>query len=175
MLAEHDAKVTHCPGSNLKLGSGIAPVPELLKRGVCVSLGSDGAACNNHLDMFGEMRLAATLQASRCGPGTLPAREALWMATRNGARALGLEEEIGSVEVGKRADLILVARDAPHTAPDPDPWSTIVYAAGPGDVRLAMVDGDVLVRDGTVVRLDGPLLAEDARREAGALAARARL
>jgi 5-methylthioadenosine/S-adenosylhomocysteine deaminase len=175
MLAEHDAKVTHCPGSNLKLGSGIAPVPELLKRGVCVSLGSDGAACNNHLDMFDEMRLAAILQASRCGPGTLPARQALWMATRNGARALGLEDEIGSVEVGKRADLILVTRDAPHTAPDPDPWSTIVYAAGPGDVRLAMVDGDVLVRDGTVVRLDGPLLAEDARREAGALAARARL
>jgi 5-methylthioadenosine/S-adenosylhomocysteine deaminase len=175
MLAEHDVKVTHCPGSNLKLGSGIAPVPELLNQRVCVSLGSDGAACNNHLDMFGEMRLAATLQAARRGPGTLPARQALWMATRNGARAFGLEDEIGSVEVGKRADLILVARDGPHVAPDRDPFSTIVYAAGPGDVRLVMVDGDVLVRDGTVARLEGPRVAEDARREAGALAARARL
>ncbi|HEY6361287.1 MAG TPA: 5'-deoxyadenosine deaminase [Vicinamibacterales bacterium] len=175
MLAAHDAKVTHCPGSNLKLGSGIAPVPELLDQGICVSLGSDGAACNNHLDMFSEMRLASALQAARREPGVLPARRALWMATRNGARALGLEDEIGSVEVGKRADLILVARDGPHLAPDPDPFSTVVYAAGPGDVRLTMVDGEVLVRDGASLRLDRGQVAEDARREAGALAARARL
>jgi cytosine/adenosine deaminase-related metal-dependent hydrolase len=175
MLAAQDAKVTHCPGSNLKLGSGIAPVPEMLAQGICVSLGSDGAACNNHLDMFGEMRLAATLQAARREPGALPARRALWMATRNGARALGLEAEIGSVEVGKRADLILVARDAAHVAPDPDPFSTIVYAAEPGDVRMTMVDGEALVLDGASTRLDGMHVAADARREAGALAARARL
>src|SRR5687767_14101352 len=78
LLAAHDVKVTHCPGSNLKLGSGVAPVRELRAREVCVSLGADGAACNNHLDMFGEMRLAATLQAMRSGPGTLPARDVLW-------------------------------------------------------------------------------------------------
>jgi 5-methylthioadenosine/S-adenosylhomocysteine deaminase len=175
MLAAHDAKVTHCPGSNLKLGSGIAPVVEMLSRGVCVSLGSDGAACNNRLDIFGEMRLAATLQAARTQPGTLPARQAVWMATRNGARALGLEDEIGSVEVGKRADLILVARDSPHVAPDPDPFSTVVYAAQPADVRMTMVDGEVLVRDGAFARLDRAQVAADARREAGALAARASL
>ncbi len=175
LLAAHDAKVTHCPGSNLKLGSGIAPVPEMLSQGTCVSLGSDGAACNNHLDMFGEMRLAATLQATRLGPGTLPARQALWMATRNGARALGLEAEIGSVEVGKRADLILVGREAAHVAPDPDPFSTVVYAAGPSDVRLTMVDGEVLIRDGSSTRWDAAQIAADSRQQARALAARAGL
>jgi 5-methylthioadenosine/S-adenosylhomocysteine deaminase len=175
LLAAHDTKVTHCPGSNLKLGSGIAPVPEMLAQGVCVSLGSDGAACNNHLDMFGEMRLAATLQATRLGPGSLPARQALSMATRNGARALGLEADIGSVEVGKRADLILVRREAAHLAPDPDAYSTIVYAAGPADVRLTMVDGEVLVRDGCSTRWDAEQIAAASRQQARALAARAGL
>jgi 5-methylthioadenosine/S-adenosylhomocysteine deaminase len=175
ILASRDARVTHCPGSNLKLGSGIAPVPEMLAKGICVSLGSDGAACNNHLDMFGEMRLAATLQAMRRQPGALPARQALWMATRNGARALGLESDLGSVEVGKCADLILIARDATEIAPDPDPYSTIVYAAGPDEVALTMVDGEIVVRDGAAVRLDAAEVAAEARREAAALAARARL
>ena len=175
LLANHSVKVMHCPGSNLKLGSGIAPVPELLARGVCVSLGSDGAACNNRLDMFGEMRLAATLQAIRQQPGALSARDVLIMATRYGARTLGLEQDIGSVEVGKRADLILVARDRPHTAPDADPVSTIVYAARPDDVRMTMVDGEVLVRDGQATRSDPVELAANARREARKLAARAGL
>jgi 5-methylthioadenosine/S-adenosylhomocysteine deaminase len=175
MLAAQDARVTHCPGSNLKLGSGIAPVAEMLSLGICVSLGSDGAACNNRLDMFGEMRLAATLQAARTEPGRVPARQALWMATRNGARALGLEDQIGSVEVGKRADLILVARDAPHVIPDADPFSTVVYAAQPADVRMTMVEGDVLVRDRVLTRVDRAQVTAEARREARALAARARL
>ena len=128
-------KVLHCPGSNLKLGSGIAPVAELRARGISVSLGADGAACNNRLDMFEEMRLAAVLQAVRLGPGALPARDVVWMATREGARALGLEAEIGSVEPGKRADLIVVDLDRPHLAPGPDPYSTLVYAARGTDVR----------------------------------------
>jgi cytosine/adenosine deaminase-related metal-dependent hydrolase len=114
LLAERDVKVLHCPGSNLKLGSGVAPVVEMRARGVSVSLGADGAACN--LDMFDEMRLAATLQAMRQAPGALTARDVLWMATREGARALGLEREIGSIEAGKRADLILIDRDRPHLA-----------------------------------------------------------
>jgi 5-methylthioadenosine/S-adenosylhomocysteine deaminase len=175
LLAGADAKVTHCPGSNLKLGSGIAPVPELTAQGICVSLGADGAACNNHLDMFGEMRLAATLQAMRQGPGTLPARTALWMATRNGARALGLEADIGSVEPGKKADLILVDPHGPHIAPSPDPFSAVVYAARPTDVRLTMVDGEILVRDGQAVRLDAMAVAAQARTEAHRLATRAGL
>ena len=145
LLAEHDVKVMHCPGSNLKLGSGIAPVAEMRARGITVSLGADGAACNNRLDMFEEMRLAAVLQAMRQQPGALPARDVLWMATRAGARTLGLDDEIGSIEAGKRADLIVVDRDRPHLAPGPDPYSTLVYAARGSDVRTTIVDGEVLV------------------------------
>jgi 5-methylthioadenosine/S-adenosylhomocysteine deaminase len=173
LLAAADAKVTHCPGSNLKLGSGVAPVSEMREDGICVSLGADGAACNNHLDMFGEMRLAATLQAMRKSPGSLSARDVLWMATRNGARALGLDSEIGSIEAGKRADLIVVDAAAPHLAPAPDPFSTIVYAARPGDVRLTMVDGRILVRDHESAHLDTAEIARRARDEARALARRA--
>ena len=111
LLAERNVKVMHCPGSNLKLGSGIAPVVEMRRLGISVSLGADGAACNNRLDMFDEMRLAATLQAVRKAPGALPARDVVWMATREGARALGLEADIGSIEVGKKADLVLLDGD----------------------------------------------------------------
>ena len=175
LLATNGVKVTHCPSSNMKLGSGIAPVPDMLDRGICVSLGSDAAACNNHLDMFGEMRLAALLQSVRLGPGALPARQALTMATRNGARALGLEDEIGSIETGKRADLILIDRDHPHLAPGADPFSTIVYAARPDDVRMTMVDGEILMRDGLATRLDATEITRDANREARALATRAGL
>ena len=175
VLADRGVKVTHCPGSNLKLGSGLAPVPEMLALGVNVSLGSDGAACNNHLDMFGEMRLAATLQAVRREPGALPARAALRMATRNGARALGLEDEIGSIEPGKRADLVLIDSRGPHLAPAADPASTIVYAARPADVRLTMVDGRILVKEGVATGLDAGEIAARGREEARRLAARAGL
>jgi 5-methylthioadenosine/S-adenosylhomocysteine deaminase len=173
LIAERDVKVMHCPGSNLKLGSGIAPVVEMRRRGICVSLGADGAACNNRLDMFDEMRLAATLQAVRHAPGALTARDALWMATRDGARTLGLEGELGSIEPGKRADLILVDRDRPHLAPDADPWSTLVYAARGTDVRLTMVDGEILVNDFALARLDGAAIAAEARSAARELAQRA--
>ena len=145
LIADRDVKVMHCPGSNLKLGSGLAPIVEMRARGICVSLGADGAACNNRLDMFDEMRLAATLQAVRRGPGALPARDVLWMATRGGAQTLGLEDRIGSLEAGKHADLAVVSRNRPHLQPDRDPWSTLVYAARGPDVRLVMVGGDVLV------------------------------
>ena len=173
ILRSRRVKVLHCPGSNLKLGSGIAPVAELRRRGVSVSLGADGAACNNRLDMFEEMRLAAVLQSVRQGPGALPARDAVWMATREGARALGLEADIGSVEPGKRADLIVVGLDRPHLAPGPDPYSTLVYAARGTDVRHTVVDGRVLVRDSCLVHLDTAEVVADARREAAALLARA--
>ena len=165
----------HCPSSNLKLGSGLAPVVEMRARGISVSLGADGAACNNRLDMFDEMRLAATLQAVRTHPGALTARDALWMATREGARALGMQGEIGSIEPGKRADLILVERDRPHLAPDGDPWSSLVYAARGTDVRLTMVDGAVLVRDFGLVNQDVGTITADARIAARTLVSRARL
>jgi 5-methylthioadenosine/S-adenosylhomocysteine deaminase len=173
LMAEHDVKVMHCPGSNLKLGSGVAPVAEMLARGITVSLGADGAACNNRLDMFEEMRLAATLQAMRLHPGALAARDALWMATRAGARTLGLEDEIGVLEAGKRADLIVVDRHRPHLAPGPDPYSTLVYAARGTDVRTTIVDGEVLVDDFIPTRIDRAAVVEDARDAARDLAARA--
>ena len=170
LLAERDVKVLHCPSSNLKLGSGVAPVVEMRARGISVSLGADGAACNNRLDMFDEMRLAATLQAVRHHPGALTARDALWMATREGARALGMEREIGSIEPGKRADLILVERDRPHLTPDADPWSTLVYAARGTDVRFTMVDGVVLVRDFALQHDDVTAITAEGRAAAQTLA-----
>jgi 5-methylthioadenosine/S-adenosylhomocysteine deaminase len=172
LLAERDVKVLHCPGSNLKLGSGIAPVAQMRRRGICVSLGADGAACNNRLDMFEEIRLAATLQAVKEGPGAVTAQDAIWMATREGARALGMQEEIGSIEVGKRADLILVERDRPHMAPDADPWSTLAYAARGTDVRLTMVDGRVLMQDFALTGADARAITAAARSAAAELAAR---
>jgi 5-methylthioadenosine/S-adenosylhomocysteine deaminase len=175
LLAEHDIKVMHCPGSNLKLGSGIAPVPEMRARGITVSLGADGAACNNRLDMFEEMRLAAALQAMRKAPGALPAREVVWMATRAGARTLGLDHEIGSLEVGKKADVIVVERDRPHLAPGPDPYSTLVYAARGSDVRTTIIDGVLLVDDFAPLTVDRAEIAIEAREAARRLASRAGL
>jgi 5-methylthioadenosine/S-adenosylhomocysteine deaminase len=169
LMAERRVKVLHCPGSNLKLGSGIAPVPEMRARGISVSLGADGAACNNHLDMFEEMRLAAVLQAVRHQPGTLTARDAVHMATREGARALGLDGEIGSIEIGKRADLIVVDGHGP------DPYSTVVYTCRGTDVRTVIVDGEVLVDDFRPIRWESDEIMARARTEAAALAGRANL
>ena len=173
LLAERDVKVMHCPGSNLKLGSGIAPVVEMRRRGITVSLGADGAACNNRLDMFEEMRLAAVLQAVRLEPGVLPARDVLWMATRAGARTLGLEDDIGSVEAGKKADLIRVRRRDVHLAPGGEPYSTLVYAARGTDVRHTIVDGQVLVEDGEPARVSRADVVAHAVEAAGELASRA--
>lgn len=175
LLAQYDVKVLHCPGSNAKLGSGIAPVTSLLARGITVSLGADGAACNNRLDMFDEMRLAATLQALRTEPGRLSAREVVWMATRAGARTLGLESEIGSIEAGKRADLIVVDTGRAHLTPGGDPYSTLVYACRGTDVRAVLVDGELLVDDFRLSTMDEHAVVDDARREARALVGRAKL
>jgi len=172
MLAERDVKVMHCPGSNLKLGSGIAPVADMRARGICVSLGADGAACNNRLDMFEEIRLAATLQSVRSGPGALTARDAIRMATREGARTLGMGAELGSIEVGKHADLIIVARDRPHLGPDRDPWSTLAYAARGSDVRLTMIGGEVLVADFALLQLDAREIVAEGQLAAAELAGR---
>lgn len=173
VMAEHDVKVLHCPGSNLKLGSGLAPVVEMRAKGISVSLGADGAACNNHLDMFEEMRLAAVLQSVRRGPGALTARDALWMATREGARALGLDHELGSIEAGKRADCLLVDRDRPQFMTSHDPYSALVYSTRGSDVRTTVVDGEVLVDAFRPIRWDPAEIATEARLQAARLAARA--
>ncbi len=169
LMAERGVKVLHCPGSNLKLGSGLAPVVEMRAKGLSVSLGADGAACNNHLDMFEEMRLAAVLQSVRHQPGALTARDVVWMATREGARALGLGHDIGSIEPGKKADLILI------DAHGVDPYSAVVYASRGTDVRTTIVDGEVLIDDFQPTRWDLNEIRATARAEATALAARANL
>ncbi|MGH7537670.1 MAG: 5'-deoxyadenosine deaminase [Gemmatimonadales bacterium] len=154
-LARTGTNVVHCPSSNLKLGSGIAPIPEMLAAGCHVALGADGAPCNNRLDGFEEMRLAALIQKPRLGPEALPAAQALELATLGGARALGLEAEIGSIEVGKRADLVAVDLSGPHGQPDgADLISRLVYGARAADVRHVLVDGQVVVRGGRLLTAD---------------------
>jgi 5-methylthioadenosine/S-adenosylhomocysteine deaminase len=174
-LAATGTHVAHCPSSNLKLGSGVAHVAEMLGRGVSVSLGADGAPCNNRLDMFTEMRTAALLQKVRRGPQALPALAALRMATVAGARALGLDGEIGSIEVGKRADLTLLNLDRLHTTPQPDLISTIVYAAQPEDVETVIIDGKVVMRERALLTLDEDEVLARAREQARALSSAAKL
>lgn len=143
MLAAHGGHVAHCPTSNLKLGSGIAPVTALLKAGVNVGLGTDGAASNNRLDIFAEMRLAALLAKAGGDAASLPAVEALAMATINGAKALGLEQRIGSIEPGKQADLVAVDFSSIEMSPCYDPLSHLVYVAGREQVSHTWVDGEL--------------------------------
>lgn len=173
ILAETGTHVMHCPSSNLKLGSGIAPVTEMLARGVAVSLGADGAPCNNNLDIFQEMRLAALLQKMRCGSAELPARTAFHLATLAGAHCLGLGDEIGSIEIGKRADITILNLERLHCAPAPDPLSTLVYAARSSDVETVIIDGQVVMRDHVLQTMDEQEVIAEARREYRLLAERA--
>jgi 5-methylthioadenosine/S-adenosylhomocysteine deaminase len=173
MLATAKTNVSHCPSSNLKLGSGIARVAEMLERGIRVSLGADGAACNNRLDMFTEMRSAALLQKALHGPEVLPAARALRMATIDGARAMGLDREIGSIEIGKRADVIVVDLDRLQSVPTPDVVSALVYSAQSTDVRTTIIDGQVVMRDGELTLLNEAMVLQDAMREAARLRERA--
>jgi 5-methylthioadenosine/S-adenosylhomocysteine deaminase len=170
LLKRTGTHVAHCPSSNLKLGSGFARVAEMLDRGISVSLGADGAPCNNRLDMFTEMRTAALIQKALHGAEVLPALTVLKMATIDGARALGLDKEIGSIEVGKRADLTLLNLDALHTSPHPDPVSTIVYAAEASDVETVIIDGRVVMRDGELTTLDQQTIIYAAKQQSELLA-----
>ena len=174
-LSRTKTNVAHCPSSNLKLGSGLARVAEMLARKIPVSLGADGAACNNRLDMFTEMRTAALLQKLAHGPEVLSAAQVLRMATIDGARALGLDNEIGSLEVGKRADVIVVDLNQLHSSPKQDVISSLVYSAQPSDVRVTIIDGRVVMRDGGLMTMDESVVVKEANREAGLLAERAGL
>ena len=165
--------VVHCPSSNMKLGSGIAPIAGLLDRGVSVSLGADGAACNNRLDMFTEMRTAALLQKAVHGPEVLTAGRVLRMATIDGARAMGLDGEIGSLEVGKRADVAVVRLGRLHTTPAADVVSTLVYGAEANDVDTVIIDGRLVMRDQKLLTLDEGSVVAEAAAEAKELLIRA--
>ena len=172
ILRRHGVAVSHNPESNMKLASGIAPVPEYFATGITVGLGTDGAASNNDLDMFEAMRFAALLhKVNTRDPRSVPATTALEMATINGARALGLEHMIGSIEVGKRADLVVVGTDKARLTPLYDPVSHIVYAAHGDDVRTVMVNGRILMRDREMLTLDEAAVLAEARVLAGAVRA----
>jgi len=154
-LATQGCHVVHCPGSNMKLASGIAPITSLLARNINVALGSDGAASNNRLDIFGEMRLASLLaKVSTGNAAAVPAPTALRMATLNGAAAIGLDAEIGSLEVGKQADLTAVRIGSVETLPMFDPASHLVNAAGREHVSDVWVAGARVVDDGRLTTLD---------------------
>ena len=144
LLAEHGCSIAHCPSSNLKLASGIAPITECSRNGINIGLGTDGAASNNRLDMFTEMRLAALLAKGQSGDATaISAHQALEMATINGAKALGMDDKIGSIEIGKLADLTAVRMDDLTMQPCFDPISHLVYVVGREQVSHVWVSGDL--------------------------------
>lgn len=163
-LAERKVGVIHNPTSNMKIASGIAPITDMLAAGVRVGLGTDGAASNNDLDMWEEMRLASLLQkVDRMNPEALSATTVLTMATRGGATAIGLGDSIGSLEVGKRADLIQVEFDDVHHVPTYDVVSHLVWVSDEQDVASVVVDGKVLMREGEMLTIDTDRVASEAR------------
>jgi cytosine/adenosine deaminase-related metal-dependent hydrolase len=174
-LARRRFSVVHCPGSNLKLGSGVARVAGMRRAGIPVGIGADGAPCNDRLDAWSEIRLAGQLQSWREGPGALTGRDALGLATREGARALGLEAEIGSLEPGKRGDLVVVdlERSGLGAAPDADLHDLLAFAAGREAVRDVAIGGELAVESGRLVRLDLDEIVRAGRAAAARVARRA--
>ncbi len=173
-LAETRTSVSHNPSSNSKLASGICKVPQMLASGVNVALGCDGGPSNNDYDLVREMKLAAIIhKAVTNDPLIVPAETVLEMATINGARALGLEQEIGSLEAGKKADLVVIDLNRLHTTPSPNPISSLVYAATGAEVDTVVVDGRIVVEHGQLLTMDENEVMEQAHQHAGALYRRA--
>jgi len=169
ILETRGSKVLHCPSSNLKLGSGIANIPLYLEKGISVSLGADGAPCNNTLDMFTEMRLAALIQKPIHQPTAMPAQTVFELATIGGAKALGLQNEIGSLEVGKKADIVLlnlekVWNPVMHNA-DEQIYSTIVYSCRPENVDSVMIDGRWVMRKRELIGIDEEKIVAESAEE----------
>jgi 5-methylthioadenosine/S-adenosylhomocysteine deaminase len=165
LMAEKQVGVAHNPVSNMKLASGVAPVPEMLRAGIAVGLGTDGAASNNNLSMFKEMNAAALLQkVSRLDPTVMSARDTVKAATIGGARVLGLEKRIGSLEKGKRADLIIVDLNSPHLVPLYNVYSQLVYATNGADVETVIIDGKVVMQNRKLLTLDEKSVMQEARK-----------
>lgn len=155
LLKRYDVKVAHMPESNMKLASGISPVPKLLKEGVCVGLGTDGSASNNNLDLFLEMDTAAKLhKVNTFDPTVMDANTVLKMCTIEGARALGLGDLTGSLEPGKKADLIIIDTHKPHLTPMYNPVSHLVYAVRGSDVTTSIINGEVVMEDRKLMTID---------------------
>lgn len=173
LLADRKSPVLHCPSSNLKLGSGIARVPDMLARGITVSLGADGAPCNNTLDMFHEMRLAALLQKPIHGPTAMNAQQVFAMATLGGAQALGISHEVGSIETGKKADIVFIDLDRcwmpAGVVLDESIYSAVVYSCSAENVRDVMVNGQWLYRNARHTTLDEIGVRSSAGKELGKL------
>jgi Cytosine deaminase and related metal-dependent hydrolases len=155
ILADHDVKVSHNPESNMKLGSGVAPIPKLLEKGVTVGLGTDGCASNNDLDMFMEMDTAVRIhKVAALDPTVMDAKTVLKMATIGGAKVLGLEDRIGSIEAGKCADIIILDMKKPHLTPLYNCYSQIVYSAEGHDVSTAIIDGKIVMKEKHLLCMD---------------------
>jgi 5-methylthioadenosine/S-adenosylhomocysteine deaminase len=164
-MAKRGMGVSVATESEMKLASGVAPIPEFLKRGIAVGIGTDGAASNNNLDMFQEMDTAAKLhKVKRLDPTVLDARQVLALATKSGAEAIGLGEQIGSLEKGKKADLIIIDTHKPHLTPLYDPVSHLVYAASGSDVRDVIIDGRLVVRDRALLTINVEAVMEAVER-----------
>lgn len=165
LMKEANVRVAHNPGSNMKLASGIAPIPAMLTAGICVSLGTDGAASNNNLDMLEELRLAAMLhKVHALDPLLIPAKTAIDLATINGAQALGLDKVTGTIAPGFKADITLFNMHAPHWYPRHDRVSLLAYSAGAGDVHTVMVDGKILLSDRSLTTIDEEQLMYEAHK-----------
>ncbi|MGC8787961.1 MAG: amidohydrolase family protein [Anaerolineae bacterium] len=174
ILARTQTNVSHNPVSNAKLASGIAPIPEMLAAGVNVALGTDGGPSNNTYDMVREMRWASYIHKARTlNPLVMPAETVLEMATIHGARAMGLEKEIGSLEVGKQADFVVFDLDKPHVTPNMDPVSTLVSAATGADVDMVVIGGQVVVQNQQVLTMDEERVLREASERATAVWKRA--
>jgi 5-methylthioadenosine/S-adenosylhomocysteine deaminase len=170
VIKKRGVKLVHNPVSNMKIAAGVAPVPEYIKREIPVGLGTDGAASNNSLDMFEDLKITALLhKVFSNDPEALPAETALEMATMGGAKALGLEDEIGSIEIGKKADLILLDIEKPHLTPMTHPVSHLVYAAKGSDVSDVIVDGKILMEGGRLKTLDEEKIMLEASAQAADL------
>ncbi len=165
ILKKHNVKIAHCPESNMKLGSGIAPVPKLIEKKICVSLGTDGCASNNDLDLFLEMDTTAKLhKVFTMNPEAVNAETALKMATINGAKALGLNKITGSLETGKRADIIIVDTSMPHMIPMYNPYSHLVYAAKGSDVSSSVIDGKIIMKNRKFPEMDIRQIMDDVKK-----------
>jgi len=167
LLRDHGVKVIHNPESNMKLASGIAPVPDMIARGITVGLGTDGCASNNNLDLFTEMDTAAKLhKVHSMDPTVMDAVTVFRMATIEGARALGLEQDIGSLEVGKKADIIILDTHKPHLIPLFNPFSHIVYAARGNDVSHTIINGRIVMEEQRPLTLSFPEIFEKVQDQA---------
>ncbi len=162
LIAARKVGVSHNPESNMKLASGVAPIPELLNAGAKIGLGTDGAASNNDLNMFEEMDTTAKLhKVFRKNSSVVDAKSVVEMATIGGARVLGLEKEIGSIEEGKRADVIIIDLDKPHLTPMYNPYSQIVYAVDGADVETVIIEGRIVMRDHKILTVDEEKIIQD--------------